>query len=99
MIWDVNYTENSEQDLQEIFDYISDVLLVPETADKQVSRIMETVESLNFMPFRHPVYDYEPWRSRGVRAVPVDNYLIFYLPNEPEGAVEILRIIYARRDI
>jgi hypothetical protein len=31
MIWKVNYTENAEQDLQSIFDYISDVLLEPVT--------------------------------------------------------------------
>ena len=51
------------------------------------------------MPLRHHLYEEEPWHSMGIRFFPVDNYLVFYLPNETEGIVNIVRIMYGGRDI
>jgi toxin ParE1/3/4 len=99
MIWKVNYTEDAEQDLQSIFDYISDVLLEPVTAANQTNRIMDAADSLDHMPLRYRLYDKEPWRSRGLRVMPVDNYLVFYLPDETKKIVAIIRIMYGGRDI
>jgi len=53
MTWEVNYTEDAEQDLQDIYVYISHVLLAPGTAEKQANRIMDAVESLDHMPLRY----------------------------------------------
>lgn len=36
---------------------------------------------------------------KGLRFVPVDNYLIFYLPIDETNTVSIVRIIYAGRDM
>ena len=99
MIWKVNYTEDAEQDLQSIFDYISGVLLEPVTAANQTNRIMDVADSLDHMPLRYRLYDKEPWRSRGLRVMPVDNYLVFYLPDETKKTVAIIRIMYGGRDI
>jgi len=98
MIWKVDYTEDAEQDLQSIYDYISDVLLEPITAQNQTDRIMDAVDSLDHMPLRFRLYDNEPWRSKGLRVLPVDNYLVFYLPDESQEAVLIIRIMYGGRD-
>jgi plasmid stabilization system protein ParE len=49
MIWDVQYAETADKDLQGIYDYIAYKLLVPETAEKQTDRIMDTADSLNHM--------------------------------------------------
>ena len=99
MIWDVCYTDSAQQDLQDIYDYIADVLLEPYIAEKQADRIMDASDSLIHMPFRYRLYDHEPWRSRGLRVMPVDNYLVFYLPDESQGVVVIIRIMYKGRDI
>ena len=56
-----------------ILDYISNVLLEPLVAARQVTRIMDAVDSLENMPMRHKLHDNEPWRSRGLRIIPVDN--------------------------
>jgi len=99
MIWEVYYTNKAEFDLNNIFDYISDVLIEPIIAEKQTERIKKAVNSLDFMPFRHPIYDREPWKSQGVRIFLVDNYSIFYLPDESQSTVEVISIIYSGRDI
>ena len=99
MIWKVNYTEDAVQDLQGIFDYISGVLLELVTAANQTDRIMDAADSLGHMPLRYRLYDKEPWRLRGLRVMPVDNYLVFYLPDEAKESVAIIRIMYGGRDI
>ena len=99
MIWRVDYAEAARQDLRDVLDYISNVLLEPMTAAKQVTRIMDAMDSLENMPMRHRLYDNEPWRSKGLRIMPVDNYIVLYLPDESKKTVSIIRVIYGRRDI
>ena len=57
------------------------------------------VRELDEMPMRFNLYEDEPWKSKGLRFVPVDNYLIFYLPIDETNTVSIVRIIYAGRDM
>jgi len=99
MTWDVNYTNDALQDLQDIYDYIALILLEPGIAEKQTDRIMNAADSLDHMPLRYRLYDDEPWRSRGLRVLPVDNYLIFYLPDESQNTIAIIRIMYGGRDV
>ena len=51
------------------------------------------------MPERFPRYGKEPWHSRGLRFVAVDNYIVFYLPDVEEQVVTILRVMYSGRNI
>lgn len=96
---EVIYSARARQDLRNIYEYISYDLLVPETATRQTRRIMKEIRSLDEMPMRHRLYDDEPWHSQGVRFFPVDNYLVFYLPDETKNTVYIVRIIYSGREI
>jgi len=99
MIWKVIYTESAYRDLDGIYDYIADVLLEPVIAQNQTDRIMDAADSLDNMPLRHRLYEHEPWRSRGWRIMPVDNYLVFYLPVDAEGIVSIMRIMHGSRNV
>ena len=87
----VIYSARARQDLRNIYEYISYDLLVPETATRQTRRIMKEIRSLDEMPMRHRLYDDEPWHSQGVRFFPVDNYLVFYLPDETKNTVYIVK--------
>ena len=99
MTWKVNYTEDAEQDLQDIYEYISDVLFEPVIAEKQANRIMDAVNSLDHMPLRYRLYNSEPWYTKGLRVLPVDNYLVFYLTDESQNTVAIIRIMHGSRNI
>ena len=99
MSFEVKYTARARQDLRNIYEYIAYDLLVPETAARQAQRIMKEIEALNEMPMRYRLYDDEPWHRQGVRFFPVDNYLVFYLPDKAKHTVYIVRIIYGGRDI
>ena len=99
MIFDVSYSAEARQDLRDIYEYIAYELLVPETAAGQAERIMKAARSLEQIPMRYRLYEGEPWHSQGLRVLPVDNYLVFYLPDETNATVSIIRIMYGGRDI
>lgn len=99
MIFDVSYSAEARQDLRDIYEYIAYELLVPETAARQAERIMKAARSLEQIPMRYRLYEGEPWHSQGLRVLPVDNYLVFYLPDETNATVSIIRIMYGGRDI
>lgn len=99
MNWDIVYTAGARRDLRKIYEYIAYDLSVPETAAGQIQRIMREIRTLDEMPMRFRLYEEEPWRSAGVRFFPVDNYLVFYLPEESENTVSIVRIMYGGRDV
>lgn len=48
---------------------------------------------------RQQLYGEELWHSRGIRFLSVDNYLIFYLLEEPQNTVNIVRIMYGGREV
>ena len=99
MSWAVEYTATARQDLRNIYEYIAYNLLSPEIAAGQIQRIIHNVRALDEMPMRHSLCAYEPWRSQGLRFLPVDNYIVFYLPRESINTVDIVRIMYGGRDI
>ncbi len=99
MDYKIVYTREAEQDLINIYNYISLDLKVPVTARKQADRIMNFIKGLEKMSLRHKLYQDEPWHSRGLRLCPVDKYLIFYLVDEVKKTVAIIRIMYGKRNI
>ena len=99
MSWKVDYAESARQDLRDIRGYISDTLMEPVIAVNQIRRIMDAADSLDHVPLRYRLYDKDPWRSQGLRIMPVDNYLVLYLPDESSNIVTIIRIMYGGRDI
>lgn len=93
------YSDRARHDLRNIYEYIAYDLLVPQTAAGQTQRIMKEIRSLYEMPMRYRLYEEEPWRSQGIRFFSVNNYLVFYLPDESKNTVHIVRIMYGGRDI
>lgn len=50
------------------------------------------------MPERFMAYEKEPWLTRGLRIMPVDNYLVFYIPDKETKNVTVIRVMYGGRD-
>lgn len=99
MIYEVELSEQADSDLRGIFEYISFELQSPENASGQLDRLEEQILSLDTMPERYRKYEKEPWKSRGLRVLPVDNYVVLYIPDSDKKVVTILRVMYAGRDI
>ena len=99
MIYEVEISEQADNDLRGIFEYIALKLQSPENASGQLERLEEQILSLDTMPERYRRYEKEPWKSRGLRVLPVDNYVVLYIPDSDKKVVTILRVMYAGRDI
>ena len=99
MIYEVEVSEQADSDLRGIFEYIAFELQSPENAIGQLDRLEEQILSLDTMPERYRKYKKEPWKSRGLRVLPVDNYVVLYIPDSDKKVVTILRVMYAGRDI
>lgn len=99
MNYEVRLTTQAENDLRGIFEYIAFDLQSVQNAAGQLDRLKQSIASLDQMPERFRVYENEPWRSRNLRIMPVDNYLVFYIPNHEEQIVHIMRVMYGGRDV
>lgn len=99
MNYAVNISNQADGDLRSLFEYIAFELQSPENAINQLDRIESAITSLSAYSERHVNYPYEPWRSRGLRVMPVDNYLVFYIPDHLAMTVSIVRVLYGGRDI
>lgn len=99
MNYKINLTPKAQSDLNEIFKYIAFDLQSIQNATGQLDRLEKAITSLEQMPERYRVYDKEPWRNRNLRIMTVDNYLVFYIPNNEERSVTVIRIMYGGRDI
>ena len=97
--YSIIYSPEAIKDLRKIYSYIAFELLVPSTAEGPVNRIRKTIRSLDFMPSRNPIVDWEPWKSMGMHKVPVDNFIVFYTVTDDTQTVTIIRIVYGGRDI
>lgn len=51
------------------------------------------------MPERFRLYENEPWHSRGLHIMPVDNYCVLYILDKENSLVTIIRVMYGGRDI
>ena len=99
MKYSIVLTETAQADLSAIFRYIAVNLQSVQNAAGQLSRIEKAIASLEQMPERCRVYNMGNRRERNMRIMPVDNYLVFYVPTHDDLTVTVMRIMYGGRDI
>ena len=99
MTYQIIYSPESLDDLRAIYSYIAFEKLAPENAAGQVDRIRQSIRSLDLFPERHTIVEWEPWASMGMHFLPVDNYIVYYLLDNNERKVSIVRIFYSGRDV
>lgn len=96
--YNIEITKPAEDDLYKIGVYISRELLESEVAKKVVSKIANSIITLEDMPLRNALVADERLAYKGIRKIMSDNYIIFYFVNEESKTVTIIRILYGRRD-
>ena len=99
MSYDVFYTAKARDDLKDIYEYIAFNLQEPFTAGKIYKNIITAVHTLENFPMRNALYENEPWRSRGLRKLPVKNFIVFYTANKENNSVNVIRIMYGARNL
>ena len=98
MAYDVRITPYAIDQIGNVIAYISKVLLVPEVAKAWADKLQKEIAGLSEMPERYPLFDREPWRSRGIRKMPVMNFLVYYFTDEKTKMVWVTSVLYGKRD-
>lgn len=97
--YNVIITDQANADLRNIYEYIAFELLSPGNAASQLDRLESHILNLNSFPEKYRLYQKEPWYSRGMRIMPVDNYVVLFIPDNATATVTVNRVMYAGRDI
>lgn len=99
MTYNIKITNQADNDIRNIYEYIAYELQSPKNASGQLDRIEKCIMSLNRMPEKFRLYDREPWTSRGLHIVLVDKYCVLYTVDNGDMMVSIIRVMYGGRDI
>ncbi len=99
MNYEIRMTLEAREDLRGIFEYIAVDLQSVQNAAGQLNRLEEAISSLDQMPERFRVYEKEPWHSRNLRVMPVDHYVVFYIPDNESHIVTVICVMYGGRDV
>ena len=95
----VEYSPEALDDLRAIYTYIAFHLKERETAGRLIGRIRREIRALNHMPERYAPVEWEPWASIGMRKLPTESFVVYYLVNSENGLVSIVRVFYGGRNV
>lgn len=96
--YSVKVTKQALEHLNCIWDYFSYELLEPDAARRILKMLRTRIGQLSKMPYRVRPIEELPWRDMGFRKICVKNYYVYFWVNENKKEVEVIGIIYARRD-
>lgn len=93
--YNVSLTSRALRDLDGIYVYITQTLLVPETALGMVDKIEKEILSLEEMPYRFPERKTGAYANKGYRQLFVSNYTVIYRIDEKRRQVIVITIRYS----
>ncbi len=86
------------RDLDEIYHYIYEVLLVPEYAAGQLERLEEGILALEQFPYRCPERKTGVYAGKGYRELLVDHYIAIYKIDGKNKCVQVVTVQYCKRN-
>ncbi len=96
--YDLKFTLKASEDLEEIYIYISEKLSADTAAGNLLNKIEGSIMRLTDFPYSCSCVLDESLKSKGYRKLIIDNYIVFYLVNETEKQVIIMRILYGAQN-
>lgn len=94
----IKITTQAEEQLQEIVKYIASELKAPKAALRLLNEMERSISTLSQFPQRVALTEEEPWRTCGVRKMPVKNFLIYFWIDAENSKVQITAVIYDKRE-
>ena len=94
----IRLTRQAKEHLTLIREYIAKELREPFIAKKMLDLLKTQMYSLETMPHRIKCIDEKPWNDLGFRKIRVKNYYIYFLIDENKKEVQIIAVIYVKRN-
>lgn len=94
----VKITSQAEEQIQETIYYIAHELNAPDAALHLLDTLEDSIASLSQYPQRVALMPEEPWHTKGIRRLPVKNFLIYFWIDDVNMKVQVTAVIYGKRD-
>ena len=94
----IKVTRQAKEHLALIREYIATELQAPIVAKRILELLKSEMMSLQTMPYRVKLIGEQPWCDLGFRRIRVKNYYVYFCVDESRKEVQILAVIYVRRD-
>lgn len=82
------------EDMDNIYDYITQTLCAPTAANNLLNKLLQEMERLKDFPLSGEIQPNTENLKREYRRLIVDNYIIFYTVDEQTQTVYIMRVLY-----
>ncbi|PIN51658.1 type II toxin-antitoxin system RelE/ParE family toxin [Trueperella pyogenes] len=96
--YSIRITTQARAHLRTIRDYIAIELESPAAAMSVLELLRNRMSTLVSMPRHVKLIDEQPWHDMGFRRIRVKNYYVYFWVNDDAKEVNIIAVIYARRD-
>ena len=97
-MYNIDITGPAEQDIRKAVEYIDEELHNRTAAENLLNDVEKAIFSLSEMPSRYPLVADKLLANQGVRIIPVNNYLVFYIIREEIKTIMIVRFLYKKRN-
>ena len=96
--YNVAISDLAKQDIRGVASYISNNLQEPIIAVNTTDAILDAIFTLEDMPARIPLVNDEHLAKQQIRGLQIKNYTAFFRINDTVKIVDIIRVLYSRRD-
>ena len=93
------FTTLAENDINEICNYISTVLLNQVAAKELVIEIERIINNTILFPEMYPLVSNEFIKRTDIRKVNVKNFVMYYVYDKEQENITILRVAYNKKDL
>ncbi|BDR55756.1 type II toxin-antitoxin system RelE/ParE family toxin [Xylocopilactobacillus apis] len=97
--WKIDYSAKALFDIINLKTHLYELSRSEQTTKNKIAKIENAVKQLDHQPFRYPLTSIETFRTKEIRFMPIDKYIVLYLPNKDSHTVSIVRIIYGKMDM
>ena len=94
----IKVTRQAKEHLALIREYIATELQAPIVAKRMLELLKSEMMSLQTMTYRVKLISEQPWCELGFRRIRVKNYYVYFCVDDSRKEVQILAVIYVRRD-
>ncbi|NLV21019.1 MAG: type II toxin-antitoxin system RelE/ParE family toxin [Syntrophomonadaceae bacterium] len=91
-------TPAAANDLDQIYYYITNILVAPQAADNLLDDIETAILSLCDFPYRYQYSHNEVLRNKGYRKLAIHKYVMLYSVDEENKTVIVMRVFYGAMD-
>lgn len=98
-MYKLEYLPIAKSDIDNIINYIAIDLKNKIAARKLVNNFMNAINVILEFPYSFSIYQFSGILKNEYRSIKVGNFLMFYVVNDKERLITIIRVLYQKMDI